>query len=358
MIRLISKIPAYIFFRRFGYPRKLPINLTLSLSYNCNSHCKTCNIYKKKSNELSLDEWKNIFNSLGKNAFWVTISGGEPFLRPELEKLIYSLYDICSPAIINIPTNGFLKDHIVNTVTRVAAYCKNSQIVINVSLDEIGDKHDTIRGLPGSYDKAVGTFLTLKQLNLPNLSIGIHTVISKFNVARISQIYAQLRQLKPDSYITEIAEQRQELDTKEADIVPEYNSFSEAIDFLSQALIKDNFNRLGKITRAFRLEYYRMVKRILIERRQIIPCYAGFASAQISPDGDVWMCCIKAESIGNLRNAGLNFKKIWFSDKATTLRRGIRARECHCPLANASYTNILLNFKSLYRVIRNLITIK
>jgi len=38
----------------------------------------------------------------------------------------------------------------------------------------------------------------------------------------------------------------------------------------------------------FRLEYYKMVKQVLKEHRQIIPCYSGFASAQISP----WWWCL------------------------------------------------------------------
>jgi len=72
-----------------------------------------------------------------------------------------------------------------------------------------------------------------------------------------------------------------------------------------------------------RLEYYALVKRILKEKRQVIPCYAGFASAQIAPDGDVWMCCVRAEPIGNLRESGYNFKKLWFSEKADRIRREI-----------------------------------
>jgi hypothetical protein len=98
-----------------------------------------------------------------------------------------------------------------------------------------------------------------------------------------------------------------------------------------------------------------MVKRVLKEHRQIIPCYSGFASAQIAPDGDVWMCCIKAETIGNLRDVGYDFGKIWFSERAKELRQTIKSEKCCCPLANASYTNMLHNIGSLSRVAWNLI---
>jgi hypothetical protein len=33
-----------------------------------------------------------------------------------------------------------------------------------------------------------------------------------------------------------------------------------------------------------------------------------------------------------------------------SVRRSIRARECHCPLANASYTNMLHDVPTLVRV--------
>jgi MoaA/NifB/PqqE/SkfB family radical SAM enzyme len=333
-----------------GWPKKLPLNLTLSISFKCNSRCKTCNIYNKSSNELSLKEWKRIFKSVGKSPFWVTVSGGEPFLRSDISEIVCTLYDHCRPSIINIPTNGILMKQIPRIVEEIARYCKKTQIVINLSIDEIGERHDAIRGVRGNYAKALATFRRLKDLEKRNLSIGIHTVISKFNVTRIPEIYRHIRTLDTDSYITEIAEERVELDTINSGITPAYEDYARAVDFLASKLQEDHFSRVGKITRAFRLEYYKMVKQILKEHRQIIPCYAGFASAQIAPDGDVWNCCITAEPVGNLREAGYDFNNIWFSKKAEILRESIKKGECYCPLANASYTNMLHNLKMLLRV--------
>ena len=326
------------------------MNLTLSVTFKCNSRCKTCNVYRKKCDEFSLAEWQKVFRNLGKDLFWVTISGGEPFLRNDLLDLVCSLYDHCLPSIINIPTNGILKETIPKIVNQITIHCKKTQIVINLSIDEIEDKHDAIRGVQRNYAKAMETFTALKDLDTPNLSIGIHTVISKFNITRIPEIYQHLRTLNPASYITEIAEEREELNTVGTGISPDYHDYANAIDFLSKELAQDHFNRVGKITRAFRIEYYQMVKRILEEQRQVIPCYAGFASAQIAPNGDVWMCCTKAESIGNLRDVSYDFREIWFSQKAKTLRECIKKGGCYCPLANASYTNMLHNLKALSRV--------
>ena len=118
-------------------------------------------------------------------------------------------------------------------------------------------------------------------------------------------------------------------------------------------LKKQNFSGTSKITQSFRLQYYDLVKKTLRERAQIIPCYAGFASAQIAPNGDIWTCCIRADPIGNLRENDYDLKKIWFSEKAAKLRKSINNKECWCPLANAAYTNMFMDSKSLFNVIKN-----
>jgi hypothetical protein len=64
----------------------------------------------------------------------------------------------------------------------------------------------------------------------------------------------------------------------------------------------------------------------------------------------VWTCCIRAESVGNLREHGYDFGSVWRTAKADELRRSIKARECYCPLANASYTNMLCHTPTLSKV--------
>ena len=162
-----------------------------------------------------------------------------------------------------------------------------------------------------------------------------------------------LRELNPDSYITEIAEERVELGTIGADITPDAAQYERAADYLIKQLAGERFHRLGRVTRVFRMAYYDLVKRILTERRQVIPCHAGFASAQIAPDGDVWMCCVRAESIGNLKRSNFRFRDVWFSPAAEAQRRSIKAEECHCPLANAAYTNMLHHPGALLQVAKN-----
>ncbi len=333
------------------------MSLTVSVTNRCNSRCKTCNIYKKQNtDELTLDEWEKAARTIGKDVFWITFSGGEPFLRRDFVDLICLFYNLCRPSIINIPTNGLLTESIPDTVERIAVFCSKAKIVVNVSIDEVGERHDEIRGVSGNYERGSKTFGKLKDLKLSNLSVGIHTVISRFNVDNFKEIHQEMMGFHPDSYVTEIAEERAELDTIGADIAPKYEKYIDAIDFHVGEMRINNSNGMGAHTRAFRSEYYGMVKEMLRDQRQVIPCYASFASVQIAPDGEVWMCCTKAESIGNLREENYDFKRIWFSDKADKLRKNIKQGECLCPLANVAYTNMLMNTKSLAKVGWNYLT--
>ncbi|MGI6716005.1 MAG: hypothetical protein ACOX3X_02260 [Eubacteriales bacterium] len=57
-------------------------------------------------------------------------------------------------------------------------------------------------------------------------------MISLFNVDSFPSIATELMRLEPDSYITEIAEERVELDTIGANITPSLIAYKSAIDFL------------------------------------------------------------------------------------------------------------------------------
>jgi MoaA/NifB/PqqE/SkfB family radical SAM enzyme len=355
MWSVLARVPLYMGFQRFGFPRMLPLNLTLVPSPRCNSRCLTCNIWKKREDELTLDEWDRILSSLGHAPYWFTVSGGEPFLYSHLVELAQQIYDRCRPGIINLPTNSILYQRIPDMVDRIARYCRESQVVVNLSLDGVGQAHDRIRGVPGNFERFEANYRALCELDRPNLSVGIHSVLSVFNVDQVRELFDYAFQLAPDAYITEIAEERVELDTVGAGITPEVGRYAAAIDDLIARVEGRSFRGLGRITEAFRIEYYRLVPRILREKTQVIGCYAGWASAQIYADGTVWPCCVRADDMGNLRDAEYNFSAIWFSERADQVRRSIYAKECHCPLANAAYTNMLHHPPTLIRVARRVL---
>ena len=348
---MLARVPLLKLYRAVGWPRVLPLNLTLSPSPKCNSRCLTCNIWMKRENELTIDEWDRVLASLGKAPYWFTISGGEPLMYPHVVELAQLVYQHCAPGVMNIPTNA-ISPIIPERVERIAKACPQSQLIINLSLDGVGAKHDYIRGIPGNFAKfqeRLGQLLALRR-TLKNLTIGIHSVISVFSVGHLDELMAYADKSGADQFITEIAEPRVELDTVGLPITPKPEDYSKAIDRLIAYVESKQFRGVARITESIRVEYYKLVKRILEEKDQVIDCYAGWVSAQIYADGSVWPCCVRADKIGNLRDHHYDFKEIWFGEKIKQARRSIAAKECHCPLANASYTNILQDIPTLARV--------
>ncbi|NUQ37160.1 MAG: radical SAM protein [Caldilineales bacterium] len=358
LLTLAPRLPAYWAFRRFGWPRLLPFSVVISISFRCNSKCRTCDIWRKPNDDMTVAEWDQVFASLGRSVEYLTFTGGEPFLRRDLDEMVIAGYRHCRPSYITIPTNGLLTDRVLATADRICAECRGTDIGINLSLDGVGEEHDDIRGVPGNWEKAMQTWQGLKALKAkhPNLLVTLHTVISRFNAHRFRQIYEGLQPLQPDSYITEVAEERVELDTVGWGITPQPEDYAPIADFLSAQAQNAPAKGFARFTQGFRAQYYQIAKRTLFEQRQVIDCYAGWASAHIAPNGDLWSCCIRAEPVGNLRQSNYDIRPLWFSAEMQELRRSIYDKECACPMANATYANMLLHPPTVAKVAIDLIT--
>ena len=367
MPKLPWRIPLYIPFRALGWPRLLPLNVTVSVTDRCNSRCRTCNIWRRAAGErassvaeeLSTDELDRVFRSLARAPYWITFSGGEPFLRRDLEDLCESAYEHCRPAILNIPTNGLLHRQIPARVAEIARRCPDSQLIVNLSLDGVGERHDEMRNVPGNFERTMETYRGLKTVasaaETPNLTVGLHTVISVYNLEAFDEVYALAKELEPDSYVTEIAEERVELSTVGSGITPAADDYARVIDRLSERLRGQRFSGISRVTQALRLVYYDLVKRIMHERRQVIPCYAGWLSAHILPDGEVWDCSVMGTSMGNLHDVNYDMRQLWFGERANQVRHAVKTRGCYCPVANISYTNMMCDPGSVVRVALNVV---
>ena len=353
MREVAAKIPLLQASYLTGRPLTLPVNITVSTSYRCNSRCKTCNVWLLPNDDLTLEEWDKVYQSLGKAPYWFTFSGGEPTLRKDLPDMVGSAYRHCQPGIINIPTNGIQDKIIPGRIEQVLQAAPKAEVIINLSLDAVGLKHDEIRGVRGNWERSMNTYAGLKKLKsqYKNLTLGVHSVISTFSIDTFAELceYVQ-RELKPDSFITEIAEERVELDTVGCGITPTVEQYTVAIDTLLDSIREQRLSGIAEVTQSFRRQYYEIVKRTLREQRQVIPCMAGVASAQIAPNGDVWTCCVRAQSMGNLREHNYDFGTVWRTGRANELRRSIKAGECYCPLANAAYTNMLVHEPTVVKV--------
>jgi radical SAM protein with 4Fe4S-binding SPASM domain len=294
----------------------------------------------------------------------MTLSGGEPFLRKDLPEICEAVETYCSPRVVNIPTNCLLPNIIRDGAKRIMELCSDTDFVINLSLDGVKEAHDEIRGVPGNFKRFLEAYSILSDLKkeFPNLSVGVHSVVSKFSLKGLIDVYDFVKTLNPDSYITEVAERRTELYNTDKEITPSPAEYARYINNLSKRVredyLKEKTRLLSKVTQAFRLAYYQIAAQNLAYKRQTIPCYAGITSCQITPYGDVWPCCILGYRMvmGNLRESNYDFRKVWYSSEAQKIRQSIADKKCACPLANAHYTNILCNPAALTKVAYNLIT--
>ncbi len=363
-------LPKMLHYRMTHAGRARPgqlLNLTYSVTNICQSKCKTCSIWQlyrkhpdKLRSELTLDEIERIFRSIG-HVYVFNVSGGEPFLRKDFVEIIELACRHLSPGIIHIPTNAIATRLIAGKTRQIIQILKSrypaTRLTVKPSLDHIDRRHDEIRGVKGNFEKVMALFETLKTMKAgyPQFHVELGTVISRWNVDDIEEIAAFITKLDPESYRNEIAEQRSEMLNMENPITPDADAYKKAIAFFVKQIKANMKNELffHRITNAFRLVYYDLAIKILDQRRQVIPCYGGISNAHMTPYGDIWACCTLGydKPMGNLKDFGYDFTRLWTSPQADDVRQFIHDKNCHCPMANQMYSNILMHLPSLSKVI-------
>lgn len=327
--KLAPRVIGYNMFRYFKQPIMHPFNLTISVTGRCNSRCKTCNVWKHKpKRELSTDEWSAVLESVGRSPVWISVSGGEPFLREDLADIIKLVSVHNRPDIITIATNGILTKKIIEDAKKILSFYRG-ELIINISIDAVGARHDEIRGVK-CYEQVIKTFMELREFD--RLNLGIHTVISKYNIDDIKELSRMVEKLSPDSFICQIAENRKELRNMDMDIIPEHEEYVKTLELLQKRSWEAS--GVSRITKRLRSRYYELTK-----NNRALPCFAGLASAHINYDGSLWACCVKCKSMGNLPDS--SFEKLWKGKKAGEIRARIKKERCSCNMANAYYSNMI-----------------
>lgn len=321
-----------------------PLNLVASITNRCNSKCLTCNIWNSPPQaELSSGEYEAVFKNFGSKVLYFTISGGEPFLREDVDQIVISAYNNLRPKMITVATNGLLSLEIKEKVAAISRGCPCAKIMVNLSADEIGPEHDHIRGVKGAYGKLMDTFEQLSQIKEHNLIVAFHTVVSNYNIDRMMDICRELNRKSP-YFIMEIAQQRGEFNNAGWAIAPDAEKYAQFIgEYLKWQKTKPLLQKLN-LRQLLRNRYYKLSVKILKEKRQVIPCYAGFGSAHIAANGDLWLCSTQAKSVGNLRENNYDFSRVWNSKQAQEERQHAASGACFCPMANVSYLNMLCSF--------------
>lgn len=330
----------------------MPFCLTISPTYMCNLKCKTCNIWKESfEDELSLGEYLRLFRSMRTRIPWIIITGGEPFLRDNLELIIEAVCKSVNPALVTIASNGTLTGSIKEKVKYMLASLPSTQFRVNISIDGTSVLHDYIRGIKGTFDLAMTSYKALKDLQAKNLTVGINTIISRFNMHAIDEILTYSQTLSPDSHAFEFAEKRLELRNCSEDVRPEKEI---CLAILEKILACNYIKTRGvslNIAAHMRKEYYLHVKKILSdERGEEASCFAGLAAGHLASNGEVWNCCVRANSLGNVRNYDYDLRKIWFSQATEDYCSKARKEMCRCSSVSANYVNFLCNIHKLGKI--------
>ncbi len=171
---------------------KNPIkDIVLAITYQCNSRCQFCGIWKsKKTFSLMPEDYKNIPQSV-KN---INISGGEPFLRRDLPKIIRAISRQAPKAKIIISTNGFKPSLIKKNMQEIIKFKRD--IGVAVSIDGFGKVHEDLRGMPGGYSLALETIRLLKELGVKDVKIAF--TLGNYNISQLKRLYRLSRELKTE----------------------------------------------------------------------------------------------------------------------------------------------------------------
>lgn len=325
----------------------------------CNARCRHCFFWReinKSETQLTLPEIEKIAKSVPP-LMALSLTGGEPFLRTDLAEIaeIFSRYT--SIAHLNMPTNGFLTNQITKVSREILEKCRRDmEVVVGVSLDDLGEKHDVIRQVPGIWDKALLTIKRLKELEqeFPNFLVSSTITINKSNQERIGELVDFLKnKLKVKEVgVNLIRSEVSDMSLKEVDL-KYYNNVNFKIrkDFLERADQKPSM-----IERILSARHYlgsRLLSKIYLEKRYVTSCYAGNLLAILRENGDIYPCEMLNLKMGNLKDFNFNLKKLWYSKPAEEVRGKIKKMKCFCTYECAMTLNTLFNPRHFLTIIKD-----
>lgn len=331
----------------------------------CNLHCKHCFLWKKNSygwgnlnqgkNDLAFEEIQKISQSMN-DFFFLNIGGGEPFSRKALPNIVKTFYQNNHIQNLLIPTNGTLNKEILISTKKILEECPKLKVSIDVSIDGLEQLHNEIRGGTDVFKKAVKSLNSLVALKkeYPNLQVGVIISHMFYNQKHLLQIYDFLKKrVKPDS-ITLALTRGTPRWPKAKNIEIKY--YQELCQKMEDDFLYGNVTGFRKVI----LWPLIITAKILMHRLVIstyccgfqVPCLAGQLNAVIYSNGDVYPCEMLTKSrIGNLREAGYDFQKLWTSKTLRQIVGQIKKSKCFCTHECHLPINILFSPKMLPKII-------
>jgi MoaA/NifB/PqqE/SkfB family radical SAM enzyme len=315
--------------------------VSLFLTWRCNLKCKMCNLWGEygvslleNKKELGFSEYKKILDEISIFSPEVILTGGEPLLHKEWDKIVEYLRFKKFRNIVLLTNGTLLEKNAEKIVTLVDT--------INVSLDGPPELHDKIRGKSGIFQEIVeGIKKILKIKEIKNSKIpyiNIAYTISDLNYFYLKEFLKYFENLNLP--INTIIFQHLEFIgedglNKTEKIYKNYNMKTSIWKGFNYKIEKINIDALIKEIREIKNTNYKNIYPVFfpdfneeeLRKYYLFPsefpqknpegCLGPYLEALITPYGDLWIC--PDYVIGNLKEE--SFENLWNSEKAKNFRK-------------------------------------
>jgi SynChlorMet cassette radical SAM/SPASM protein ScmE len=160
-----------------------PRSVDLAITNRCNLRCTYCSHFASAGDvghDLPTEEWLTFLEELNRcSVLDVTLQGGEPFCRPDLQQIIEGI--VSNRMRFSILTNGTLITDEMAAFLASTKRCNNVQVSIDGSIPII---HDAYRG-DGNFLRAMRGVRRLQRHKVP---VTVRVTIHKKNVGDLEAV--------------------------------------------------------------------------------------------------------------------------------------------------------------------------
>ncbi|MBM3464445.1 MAG: radical SAM protein [Armatimonadetes bacterium] len=176
---------------RISYPRFAHFYLT----WRCNLRCHSCNVWRENLYpELGTEDMKK---ALGQLHFLdvLKLSGGEPFLRDDMEELIAHVQERVRPAHLQIISNATYPVKMERLVKQLGS----PNMTLRLSMEGKGETHNKLRGRPWASERLWESLERLVPLRRQHgFHLGINYNLCEDTLADLPAVLQWCRENKVD----------------------------------------------------------------------------------------------------------------------------------------------------------------
>ena len=246
--------------------QKRPISVNLEVTKRCNAKCDFCDYWKTK-NENAIEDYGPIVKKI--DPFMITVTGGEPLLRPNLPEIIRGLTRDVPISYIAMITNGSLL-----TLKKAKELHEAGLDQITISIDFLDERHDKSRGIPGLWKHLTELIPQLPGVGFD--SVNLNWIIMEDNFDQTKEVEELARKWGVRVTYTSYSDLK---NMNDSHFLSEKNL--EAFPNLIQELIQ--LKRRHKTIRSS--DYFLELMPRFYKHQEIKGCPAGLRWIQITPEG-------------------------------------------------------------------------